>query len=309
MGLPFVSARSSRGGLFAASTGGGGGGDGTAYYLGTAPNYPVATPTAHFDASDMNGNGDSNSGWSDETCVSLTALPSGTYFDDADAAWKDRTGNYSAGYNTTATEVPKYDDNQAGFPAVFFDGDDDHIILKAAGGAGDPLDITLNVADPSGSDTGWHVFLAFKIQFDAANHNKLIAGTGGSYLATYNTYHLDANMDGSLMRFVIAAGAERGSHDAEKCWVEYRSFDDSGTAKTNCRYHVDGRAVTECDDHGSYPNPSPTVGDLVVSQIGNDGGSISDFLYEIILFGEALSSDDRATVVEYLQDKYSIELP
>jgi len=131
-----------------------------------APRYVLApgesiseAPKMHFDASDLNGNGDSNAGWSNEDPIPL---------------WKDRTQTYSI-RNTTVARQPEYLTNGINsIPTANFNTTS-HLRLRNYANDADVNNVTL----PSGD-----FIIYFVVEYTAV--------TGGT---TYNFIALNSTAD------------------------------------------------------------------------------------------------------------------
>ena len=283
MALVLCMARGSRGGTLAASTGGSAV-SAFAYDLDGSYGTSVV-PLAHWDASDMNGNGDANSGWPTDG----TGTVSGT------SRWIDRTGNYSLVQNG-ATNQGFYIDSAINSKPAVRSTDDESMKLLVNNAAGD------TTAEITADAGGYHIYHVAKVTVDGtANfygiHGRLWANSDDSFLVDRRVAGSAVNKM-SLYNDTHFTLADFYNKDA---WYEVRSYDDGGTNKALIKYHIDGASA------------ATTAGQA------SDDGMDAEFLgysvwtfnpkedvAETIFFGEALSSDDRAQVEAYLDNKYAI---
>ena len=285
MALVLCTARGSRGGAFAAMAGGGGaGGGGGGYSLDPdSSDYDIdTTPIAHWDASDMNGNGDGNSGWPTDD----TGTVSGT------SRWVDRIGDYSLVQNSASTQGFYIDSAINSKPAVRCTSSENMVLLvKNAAGDAD--------AAVTADASGFHVY----------HCNKITSNTGGfgvqgfTWTGSDPLFRIDRKISGSAVddikihnskTFVLADAYNKDN------WYEMRAYDDGGTNKVLFRYRVDGSATAE--------TAAQTIDvDLDLESFGvNSGFQPDEDWAETIVFGEALSSSDRDQVEAYLNNKYAI---
>jgi len=264
----------------ALGTSGGGGGGASGYALDGSHNIDT-DPVAHFAASDMNGNGDDNAGWTDTDAVGVTG--------GSDTVWKDRTGNYSAGYITTSTQRPLYDTGGTDFKSVKFDGSNDHLLFRVADGSGSTVNITL----PTGA---WHVFYVFEPTSLSAW--KRLSSGASHYVSLYANYYIKTNTDTEGVENFVIEVADRNDQLNTSNWFEVRSYD---TNQAQGRYQI-----KQGSDPVKVCAPDPgDAGELVLNALAQSSLGFAGYLHEVVFFGESLSTDDRATVVSYIQSKYS----
>jgi hypothetical protein len=281
--LPWVSSRYGRGGAFAAAPAAPAVASG--YDLDSSYNITV-TPLAHWDASDMNGNGDSSNGWSTGDTVSGTGL------------WKDRTGNYSL---KQASATYQLDFNEGGLKGGTMPSVDIPAYSAWAQGKADVYNADGSSTATLTADTkSWNVYNAghvwgngfvgqclwtesmgtgFQINYDpASNANKI------------QFKDQDA---GNATLFTSSRAFKAYDH-----WFEVRNYDNSD--ELGCRAHVDGTAVqnfTSADVPSSLDIRllGATWAVCAAARIG-----------ETLVFNEALGDADRAVIEDYLDNKYDI---
>jgi len=283
MALVLCMARGSRGGTLAASTGGGGGATAFAYDLDDTYGTSVE-PIAHWDASDMNGNGDGNSGWPTDG----TGTVSGT------SRWIDRTGNYSL-VQGAATSQGFYIASAINSKPAVRCTNDENMRLLVKNAAGDTS------AAVTADASGFHIYHINNI---TSNDGGAWGVQGFTWTGTSPTFRIDRIISGSAVDDIkIHNSKTYVCEDAynKDNWYEMRAYDDGGTNKVLFRYHVDGSEANEA--------AAQTIDvDLDLESYGATHGSFNpqEDWAETIVFGEALSSDDRGQVESYLDAKYAI---
>lgn len=243
-------------------------------------------PLAHWDASQMNGTDDGNTGWPTDD----TGTVSGT------SRWIDRTGNYSLVQGAATSQGFYIASAINSKPAVRCTNSENMRLLvkNAAGDASAAI-----TADAS----GFHIYHLNNI---TSNDGGPYGVQGFTWTGNGPTWRIDRMVSGAAVDDIKLHNNASLTFVCEDAytkdnWYEMRSYDDGGTNKVLFRFHVDGSSVNE--------TAAKTADlDLDLEEYGKAHGSFNpqEDWAETIVFGEALSSDDRAQVEAYLDNKYAI---
>ena len=289
MALVLCMARGSRGGTFAASAGSGGAVVGGYALEASSTDYNIdTTPIAHWDALDMNGNGDNNSGW-----TGGSSTVSGT------GAWLDRTGVYKfiqSGASNQGTfqssvinSIPGVEMTAASNTRFYLRNADDDAYETITGDA-----------------ESWNIYHVAKV-----TENSNFFGVQGylycgfatpPYSGTEN-FRVDRRITGSTVNKLSITNAYHftaaDAYDKDS-WFEVRNYDDGGTAKLGLRWHIDGSVVASASDQSqSHAMKITAFGQSSIFEPG-------ETVCEMIVFNSSLSDSERSTVESYLDDKYAI---
>ena len=253
-------------------------------------------PAIHLDASDMNGNGDDNSGWS-------TA--------DAVTTWADRSGNGNDVTQATSGYRPVYRTGLLrGMPGVEFDGTDD--FLQDA----DFFDDVDNEPVDWSSETGTIV----AVVIPGADGSGAFGETIGEGTTSYGTTDTSSNAGYGDIEF-YTNGATYSGH-----FLNNRL---AGTASNltiippSTRPFINGVKVAGAGNYEIFYNkkanfsvalsglasnawgPDTTNG-LKVGQSG--GAKLKGYITELLIFNVILSSTDWDSVHAYLAQKYGMNV-
>jgi len=285
--LPCVTARYARGGAFAAAPAASASASSSAYDLDSTYGISVV-PLAHWDASDMNGNGDGSSGWSTGDTVSGTGL------------WKDRTGNYSL---KQASATHQLDFNEGGLKGGTMPSVDIPAFSAWAQGKAAVYNADgSSTATLTAGEKSWNFYNAGHVYgngYVMANLWSEDGGSGGfnigySSPSVNNKIQFMDQDHGNTTLFTSSRAFEGYDH-----WFEVRNYDNSD--ELGCRAHVDGTAV---QDFTSADVPSS----LDIRLLGgvNWVFSAAARVAETLIFNESLGDTDRGVIESYLDAKYGI---
>ena len=283
MKLPWLSGRYGRGGAYAAAPAAPAVASG--YALDSSYNITV-TPLAHWDASDMNGNGDGSSGWSNGSTVSGTGL------------WKDRTGNYSLKQSSASTQLVF---NEGGLKGGTMPSVDIPPFSAFANGKVLVYDADGTSTATLAADTkSWNFYNAGHVWGNGFVAQNLWTESMGSGFQINYDPATNANkiqfMDqdaGNATLFTSSRAFKAYDH-----WFEVRNYDNSD--ELGCRAHVDGTAV---QNFTSADVPSS----LDIRILGATWTICAAArVAETLVFNEELGDADRAVIEDYLDNKYGI---
>ena len=243
-------------------------------------------PVAHFDASDMNGNGDGNSGWSDDDDTTSSA------------PWVSRIGDYSV-YQSSAAIPARFKTGQINSKPAVTPNLGASIAIQM---------FRLNLFDASASssaeinltfDGGYHIFFAVHTIDLSSNWRYMRKDSAFElYKAGLTNMTIRPCTAGScspIQQFTIA-NSETKDH-----WWEYRAFDDGGTLSSVVQQHLDGSSVVT-----ETPVTSQMDADIAFFGYASWNAAMHEKVAEMLFFNEELTAEDRGKVEDYLDAKYAI---
>jgi len=288
MALVLCMARGSRGGTFAAATSAAPVASGYALDASSTDYNVDTTPIAHWDAGDMNGNGDGNSGW-----TGGSSTVSGT------GPWLDRTGVYNliqSGASNQGTfqssvinSKPGVETTASSNTRLYLRNVDDDAYETITGDAED-----------------WNIYHVAKVtEYSgfASVQGFLWGGWSTPPGSDTEEFRIDRRASGSTVNSMKISNAytfSTGDFYDKDSWFEVRNYDDGGTGKLGVRYHIDGSSAASVSDQSqSHAMKLTMFGHPSIFEPG-------ETVCEMIIFDSALSDSERSTVESYLDDKYAI---
>ncbi|KXK20454.1 MAG: hypothetical protein QY327_06505 [Fimbriimonadaceae bacterium] len=237
----------------------------------------------------------------------LDATSSGLYLDagltlpvssdnDPVGGWKDLSGGGFHVVQATATKRPLWKESALnGLPAVRFDGTDDHL-------TGDPL-----AALFSGSDVPWSFFCVWQpLSLGSTTHTLACLASGSSSTQIETFVRVDTASKYNVRRVDNSGVAKNPIASASTSAVVQRTS--AIMTGTTVEAFRDGAMVGGIGPAADYDVGSLTLDRFAVGirRTTFDSNPLHGDVGELILYGRALSSGERAQVEAYLQRKWGV---